>query len=89
VRSLSKVDRAVLLPLTAETLTVSALHRLAGCFMNSKIYEQYMNLMQQIASLVVLLLYQELYWDCVAGLHLLSCFVQDCAPLSHGVELWA
>ena len=37
--------------------------------------------MQQLESLVVLLLYQGLYWDCVASLRLLSCFVQDCTPL--------
>lgn len=48
-----------------------------------------MNLMRQLESLVVLLLYQELYWGCLASFHRLSCFVQDCAPLRHGVELWA
>jgi hypothetical protein len=77
VWSLSKVDSAVFLPLTAETFTVLALHRLAGCFMNSTIYE-----LDATESLVVLLLYQGLYWDCVASLHLLSYFVQDCAPLT-------
>ena len=81
MRSASKVDRAVFSPLTAETFTVLALHRLAGCFANSTICEQYMNLMQQVESLVVLLLYRALYWNCVVSLHLLSCFVQDCAPL--------